>query len=416
MTEVSHHLANDSTSFHPVHTLIKAVGPPDLHHPKGRGLEKGIERIRLVRPKDLSKLFQPLAGVSKRTSLPRRSANIPQTIYSRPPMFVAAYDDRHVLPDYFIPFCRNASAFCDLHLITPAKKLPEGTKLDSGSSELKFQLIDPASLPAYQYVKQLFDGMFVNYSTNHDAFERACFHRWFALNASTTFLSSNDYICLLDTDFLIGMSPSEVLSQCLSRAENKDIKFVAEWDDAHTVAIGPEITIMTKSFLYGFCEYLLTTYFSPSKKSQLLREYFERIGNGLDGGICDMRALAAYSKLNHCGSVFNLRKLADPQIIGNFNAFLDTEAGKTGNWKILLQANRQTLQVPSESKQLIGIHFQGSAKAYMLLACVMNSMDGEITRDICTEHLKLLARKMEVNQTLIKRAAKKLKRGVGHFF
>jgi hypothetical protein len=46
----------------------------------------------------------------------------------------------------------------------------------------------------------------------------------------------------------------------------------------------------------------------------------------------------------------------------------------------------------------------------------MNGMDGEITRDICTDHLKLLARKMEVNQTLIKRAAKKLKRGVGHFF
>jgi len=34
---VSHHLGNDSSSFHPVHSLIRAVGLPDLHHPKGRG-------------------------------------------------------------------------------------------------------------------------------------------------------------------------------------------------------------------------------------------------------------------------------------------------------------------------------------------------------------------------------------------
>ena len=331
-------------------------------------------------------------------------------------MFVAAYDDRSVIPDYFIPFIRNTAAFCDLHLITPVKKLPRSAKLDSGSLEFKFQIIDPASLPAYQYVKQLFDDIFVNYSTNHDAFERACFHRWFALNASTTFLSSNDYICLLDTDFLIGMSPSDVLSQCLLRAENKDIQFVAEWDDELNVAIGPEITIMTKSFLYGFCEYLLTTYFSPSMRSQLLGEYFERIGNGLAGGICDMRALAAYSKLNYYDSAFNLRKLDAPQIIGNFNSFLNSEVGKTDNWKILFQSDRQTLQVAKESKQLIGTHFQGGAKVYMLLACGVSGADGEITRGICAEHLESLPRRAKAYQTLIHhRVANKLKRGIRRF-
>jgi hypothetical protein len=37
MTEASHHLGNDSSSFHPVHSLIRADGHLDLHHPKGRG-------------------------------------------------------------------------------------------------------------------------------------------------------------------------------------------------------------------------------------------------------------------------------------------------------------------------------------------------------------------------------------------
>jgi hypothetical protein len=44
MNEVSHHLGNDSSSFHPVHSLIRAVGPPDLHHPKGRGLHPHAHR------------------------------------------------------------------------------------------------------------------------------------------------------------------------------------------------------------------------------------------------------------------------------------------------------------------------------------------------------------------------------------
>jgi hypothetical protein len=30
-------LRNDSPSFHPVHSLIRAFGPRDLHHAKGRG-------------------------------------------------------------------------------------------------------------------------------------------------------------------------------------------------------------------------------------------------------------------------------------------------------------------------------------------------------------------------------------------
>ena len=37
MNEAIHHLGNDGSSFHPVNSLIRAVGPPDLHHAKGPG-------------------------------------------------------------------------------------------------------------------------------------------------------------------------------------------------------------------------------------------------------------------------------------------------------------------------------------------------------------------------------------------
>jgi hypothetical protein len=35
--EVIHHLRNDCPSFHPVHSLIRAIGPRFLHHAQGRG-------------------------------------------------------------------------------------------------------------------------------------------------------------------------------------------------------------------------------------------------------------------------------------------------------------------------------------------------------------------------------------------
>ena len=37
---MTHHFGNDSSSFHPAHSLIRAVGPPDLHHVEGRGLKQ----------------------------------------------------------------------------------------------------------------------------------------------------------------------------------------------------------------------------------------------------------------------------------------------------------------------------------------------------------------------------------------
>ncbi|MCS5694338.1 type II toxin-antitoxin system PemK/MazF family toxin [Cyanobium sp. FGCU-6] len=44
--KVIHHLRNDRPSFHPVHSLIREIGPRYLHHAKGRGRSD----IRKTRP------------------------------------------------------------------------------------------------------------------------------------------------------------------------------------------------------------------------------------------------------------------------------------------------------------------------------------------------------------------------------
>lgn len=317
-------------------------------------------------------------------------------------MFVAAFDDRKAPPNYFVPFIRNTLEYTDLNLISPAKAIPYVQQ----RSRFDVQLIDPARLPGYLAVKTLFDSVFINYSTNSFHFERTCFHRWFALNASTNLLNGSDYICLLDTDFLLGMAPAKVLSVC-QKSSRIDLDFIATWEDEVPVSIGPEITILTKSYLFGFCQFLLTTYFSDSTKSQLLGEYFDRIGKGLSGGICDMRALASYARL-HPHSVFNLSSLGNPMIIDNFNSFLNSEQGTTNNWKLVFHSTGQMIHLSGDSQlPLIGTHFQGGAKAYMWLACSAKSEIKEITNDSL---LAFTGENLNLHQSIIYFVKSKIKR------
>lgn len=189
-------------------------------------------------------------------------------------------------------------------------------------------------------------------------------------------------------------------------------------------AIPPHIIIMTKSFLYDFCKFILTVYYSNGMKDHLVGHFFEQIGSGRDGGISDMSALAAYSMMNHYDHTFNIKNLATLDIIGNFYSFFYSEIGQTEDWKILFQSDGQKLQIAGASKKLIGVHFQGSAKNFMSIAYGLNGKDGVITRAICDQHMETLAKReakraqMEAiaiantGKPIIYRMAKKLKRQI----
>ena len=279
-------------------------------------------------------------------------------------MFVAAIDDRHVTPEYVFTFLEHTIRYCDLNYISPANDLSNSGRPDLKSSRFQLRTIDPASMPLYQRVKQLFDDLFVNYSPNSDSFEKSCFLRWFALNAATASLSDNEYICLLDTDFLIGMCPSEVLSNCWLSGSNKGIQIATDWQYASREkdeipielipfvgmeknlpkTMSPHISIMTKAFLFDFCKFTLTTYYSPGNKENLVGQYFDSIGKTADQGISDMTALAAYSTSHHYEDRFNLKNIDSLEVIGNFNIFLHGNAGKGDNWQINFKCDGATLK------------------------------------------------------------------------
>lgn len=299
-------------------------------------------------------------------------------------MFVAAYDDRLVLPDYVRPFLDHTSRFCDVNLITPAKTSYASDKQRNDGKGFCVKTIKPSLLPEFSHVSELFDRIFVNYSTNSHRFERACFLRWFALNSATASLNEGDYICLLDTDFLIGMHPSEVLGVCRTQAEGRQIDFIAEWEGEEPTGIGPEVTILTKSFLFDFCEFLLTTYYAEKNRHQLVMEYFHRVGNGLPGGICDMRALAAFCRKRQ-GNVFNLRNLRGVGLVNNLASLMDSEIVRTGQWIIEFERGAVSLRTAGKIQKLIGVHFQGNAAKALMHHAGVGSGPAKLTMSICDQ-------------------------------
>ena len=279
-------------------------------------------------------------------------------------MFTACFDDRRLLPAYFQVFLESTLIHTKLQLITNAKAIKsyDGKKISLQVFE-GLAVKNPSELPYYTHTIKLFDKNYINYSTNKRWFEQACFNRWFALNAATCELNDEDYICLLDSDFLLGRQPGEILSQCTSQG-GQYFDIIAEWNNP-LVSVGPEITIIKKQSLFQFCRFLLTNYFSKSSDPMLQGEYFDRIGRGLPGGICDMRALACWMREGSVKS-FNLNELRSSGFIRNLSEFISENRDEDELALEFSQGNLRLLKATG-NKELIGIHFQGQAKGFMKL-------------------------------------------------
>jgi len=278
-------------------------------------------------------------------------------------VFVAAFDDRKKIPEYICHFLRHTIRYADILFLTPANR---GWRNASRESCV---FLHPKKLPRFENVVALFDLVFANYSTNSLRFERACFLRWFALNAATSNLSDADYVCLLDTDFILGVDPSVMLDRIHHEAGVDDgyFDFVSQWSpDMNYVA--PELTIFKKKTLFEFCLFLLTEFFEVSHSSALISSYFNRIGRGCSGGVCDMTALAAFLKARSL-CAFNLRSEGERlgRIVSNFNSFSAQMALDKKPWSIAWDGEQQLLLSDGQQHPLFGVHFQGSAKKHIQL-------------------------------------------------
>jgi hypothetical protein len=279
-------------------------------------------------------------------------------------MFTACYDNRPHLPREVLFFLDYTATRLPLSLLwaSTSRRLPRGLRHHCESKSL--HIVPTDSIPYYNYVVTTFDSVYTNYSTNPDSFERACFYRWFALNSASSHLQADDLVCLLDTDFLVGLTPFDLYNLCSAESSYSSIDLISDWDPASSEVFCPAFTIIRKAALYDFCKYLLTFYFSPENKSILLGGYFERIAAGLPGGICDMRALASWCMQTGIKS-FNLRTSTGFRTISSVNQFIEDQANKGIPWEIRFFKESQELVMQNSTIRLAGTHFQGDAKCFL---------------------------------------------------
>lgn len=292
-------------------------------------------------------------------------------------IFLTAYDDRKSPPSHLPHFIEQTLRYSNLNLIVPSILCLEKHTAFVGSKKNELILIGIESLPFWKETELLFRELFANYSTNRPEFEKSCFDRWFAINIATNHLEPDDFVCQIDSDFLIGTRPSEIVSACRKIAED-DIEIVAEWVNEPCRVISPAIIFIKKKTLFLFCEYVLAEYYSPNNRSFRIKEYFSRIGNGLPGGVCDMRALGCFVDATKCRA-FNLSKLTDFNVIGNLTAFRNANQAAGADWTLTNGMANQFLRLCEDEKRLIGIHCQGNAK--VLIKQLVE--DGLLTEGLC---------------------------------
>jgi hypothetical protein len=275
------------------------------------------------------------------------------------------FDDRTILPSYFCFFLDSLTVHEHVYLITPARFiLTSNGQVRSLTSCKTMSVIDPSLIKNYSSIVNAFDTNFVNFSTGNFSFERACFLRWFAVNLATADLDDSDYICIVDSDFVLGCSPSFILKKSQQQSKSFPLEFISTWADDHSGIINPQITILTKRLLFSFCRYLFCEYFSFSQRSVRLGEWFDTIGRGFPGGICDMSALGSWLSSVRPNK-FNLYKLEGFILLNNFNIFLDKHLATNKPWMLSFSIHMQQLCDNSVYHTLLGTHFQGTAKRWI---------------------------------------------------
>ena len=307
-------------------------------------------------------------------------------------MQIFAYDDRKVLPPYIRQVLIYYANYLHLNISLLGRARPQkngfplfsdGICMPPGIGHYRSSV----DIAACENLLELFGQRFVNYSTNEYQFERACFDRWFVLNAATKELHYNEHICLLDSDFLLALAPEVLYQYCVSQSFHSDLDFISDWKsvpDGKPPFVMPSVTIIRKNLLQNLCDFIFFEYFSLANSHSLIAEYYVHISNGRLGGICDMRALGCWLQSSNC-KIFNVSELdcCAMRAANNVNALAQLY-DLSNSWHVEIGSGKITLNHGSDSINLLGVHFQGGSK-YLLekLDFSSTACQPSILQDFC---------------------------------
>ena len=208
-------------------------------------------------------------------------------------------------------------------------------------------------------------------STNAEPFERACFDRWFRLDA---FLAAEALgsALVLDSDVMLYATEAEIRAH----AGTADVALSRpDFAEPFAWAASPHVSVWTAAALRDFCAFARASYAEPARFAQYEAKWAHHVAHGLGGGICDMTALHLFAEARAADgrpAVANLAEasrgaavdhnlnVADNAVPGEYRT---DRAGKALTWRDG-RPTGDNLRLGAPVR-LLALHCQGHAKGRM---------------------------------------------------
>lgn len=232
----------------------------------------------------------------------------------------------------------------------------------------RFPFVRHIDIQSGPYVEAVEDirASYVHMSTNREAFELACFERWFILRQWMQETGASDAL-VFDTDVMLYASETEIRSR-FSHEESLALCLPPDpggyvWSaSAHASYWGVEA-------VNAFCAFVMQSYTEEAIRTSLEDKWTWHREEGVAGGVCDMTALYLFAQTHP--EVHNLlRSESGVAFDHNINVAANAELNEVemeGHIKQVHWDNARpySLRQDGDRVRWLGLHLQGQAKAHI---------------------------------------------------
>lgn len=235
--------------------------------------------------------------------------------------------------------------------------------LISDSSTNKYDFIEHHDINQYMTGANEFSKIYVHMSINPFDYELFCFQRWFIIRDFIRLHRMSYFLCL-DSDVLLYCNVDEIFSKYIS------------FDFTVCKEMGPCFSSFNNFSIEKLCDYMSYLY-TDNQAFKRLEHFYENL---VDGGVCDMTALAWYQKDISENVLDLIYPIENTCFDGNISDSMGFEMEK-GKKKIYWNGDLPYGKYLKDGSfvQFYGLHLQGGAKHSMYKYLLSGNKKHEIS-------------------------------------
>ncbi len=234
----------------------------------------------------------------------------------------------------------------------------------------RFDFLNHIDVSTFSEAVTPFNRVYRHRSTNRQAFELACFQRWFLLRAFME-AAGLEAVLVLDSDVLLYTEAATLYNYHIAGHEFG--LCIPDAQEPFRWSAFPHVLYWTRPVIQRFCDFLLDVYTDPKAFTPFQEKWNYHIKNGLSGGLCDMTALYRFAHAHGLSRTANFLNIShDTTIDLNLNkaenespnAYEMAGPLKRLDWSEAPYPHGYHLRL-KRPIAFLALHCQGAAKAYI---------------------------------------------------